>query len=189
MPYIPPELQNLSLADVAALAEQRKLPPVDQWDPQHISDSKMQILSDGRWFHDGGEIKRTAMIRAFSSLLRKDDDGYWLVTPYEKQSIIVDDAPFIAVELNSEGSGKDRTIFIRINVDEIVVIGSKNAIMMNNISGEEPIPYIEVRAGLLAKCARTVAYELYEIAIAESPDNSDEIGLWSGGAYFNLSNS
>lgn len=186
MPYTPLELQNLSLADIIALTEQRKLPPVEQWNPIHSSDSKMRILSDGRWFHDGGEIKRTSMIRAFSSLLRKDEDGYWLVTPYEKQSIIVDDAPFLAVELNSEGINKERNIFMRLNVDEIVVIGPQNALSMNKESGAEPIPYIEVRNGLMAKCVRSVAYELYEIAIEESSDNRDEIGLWSNGTYFEL---
>ncbi len=187
MPYTPPELQNLSLADIAALAQQRKLPPVAQWNPEHSSDSKMQILSDGRWFHDGGEIKRASMVRAFSSLLRKDSDGYWLVTPYEKQSIIVEDTPFVAVELNSEGSGEDRTIFMRLNVDEIVVIGPQNAIFMRPSSEGDHIPYIEVRNGLMAKCARAVAYDLYEIAIEES--ETDDIGLWSGGSYFSLNNS
>lgn len=186
MPYTPPELQNLSLTDIAALAAERKLPPVEQWQPQTSSDSKMQILSDGRWFHDGGEIKRASMVRAFSSLLRKDDDGYWLVTPYEKQSIRVDDAPFLAVELKSEGSGKDRNIFIRLNVDEIIMIGPQNALSMQSILDMEPIPYIEVRNGLMAKCSRSVAYELYEIAIEESSDDRDSIGLWSNGAYFGL---
>lgn len=184
MPYTPPELQNLSLADIAALAEQRKLPPVEQWNPEHSSDSKMQILPDGRWFHDGGEIKRASMVRAFSSLLRKDSDGYWLVTPYEKQSIIVEDAPFVAVELKSEGNGKDRTIFMRLNVDEIVVIGPQNTISIRPSPEGDHIPYIEVRNDLMAKCTRAVTYDLYEIAIEES--ETDDIGLWSGGSYFSL---
>lgn len=188
MPYTPPELQNLSLADIAALAEQRKLPPVEHWKPEHSSDSKMQILSDGRWLHDGGEIKRASMVRAFSSLLRKDEDGYWLVTPYEKQSIIVDDAPFTAVELNSEGNGMDRNIFIRINVDDVVVIGPQNAITMRSSDQGDPIPYIEVRNGLIAKCSRSVTYDLYEIALEESPNETSEIGLWSGGTFFGLNN-
>ncbi len=186
MPYLAPELQNLSLSDIAELAQHRKLPPVEQWNPEQSSNSKMQILSDGKWFHDGGEIKRASMIRAFSSLLRKDKDGYWLITPYEKQSIIVDDAPFIAVELKCEGSGKDRNIFVRNNVDDIIVIGPQNSIIMGSSPKGDSIPYIEVRNGLMAKCSRSVTYDLYEIALKEKPNDAGEIGLWSGGHFFGL---
>lgn len=186
MPYsTPPPLRTLSVADIAQLSQERKLPPVDQWNPVNSSDSKMQILSDGRWFHDGGEIKRASMIRAFASLLRKDEDGFWLVTPYEKQSIIVDDAPFIAVELNTIGIGETRQIMMRINTDEIITIGPNNLIILQSQPGGL-IPYVHVRGGLMAKCARHTAYELYELAIAESADE-DKIGLYSGGLYFNLS--
>ena len=109
MPYEPPpELAGLNLTQIAELIAVRKLPPVGNWHPEHSGDSEMRIAADGRWFHQGGEIKRAAMVRAFSSLLRRDDIGYWLVTPQEKLSIIVDDAPFIAVELRSEGTGESR---------------------------------------------------------------------------------
>lgn len=185
MPYSPPpELRDLSLSDIAKLSKNRKLPPVDQWNPQNSSDSKMQIMEDGRWFHDGGEIKRASMVRAFSSLLRKDDDGYWLVTPHEKQSIIVDDAPFIAVEMNSSGSGQNRNIIMRMNMDEIITIDHDHIIIMRSIAGAAPIPYVHVRDGLMAKCARNVAYELYEIAIAEG--NDETATIWSGGTMFDL---
>ena len=101
MPYQPPpELAALSLAEIAALAAARKLPPVEQWHPEARSDSLMTIKADGRWFHDGGEIKRPAMVRAFASLLRRDADGqHWLVTPHEMQSIAVEDAAFIATDV------------------------------------------------------------------------------------------
>ncbi len=187
MPYTPPELHNLTFSEIAELTQRQKLPPVEQWKPQHSSDSKMRILSDGKWFHDGGEIKRTSMIRAFASLLRKDDDGYWLVTPYEKQSIIVEDVPFTAVELKCEGNGKERTIFMRTNVDDIIVIGPQNSISIQKQSHESLIPYINIRNGLMAKCTRSVAYELYDIGIEESEDSADGIGLWSNGCYFRLS--
>ncbi|MFN5779379.1 MAG: DUF1285 domain-containing protein, partial [Novosphingobium sp.] len=83
MPYEPlPDLATLSLVEIAALNAQRKLPPVAQWNPQASGDSLMTIRADGRWFHDGGEIRRPAMIRAFAGLLRREGDGrYWLVTP------------------------------------------------------------------------------------------------------------
>ena len=110
MPYEAPDLAKLSLSDIAALVATRKLPPVESWEPADIGDSEMRIASDGKWFHQGGEIKRPAMVRAFSSLLRRDADGqYWLVTPQQKLSIMVDDVPFIAVELQSEGEGPERS--------------------------------------------------------------------------------
>jgi len=186
MPYTPPpELRNLSLVDIITLSNGRKLPPVETWKPQHISDSKMQILSDGRWFHDGGEIKRHSMIRAFSSLLRKDGDGYWLVTPYEKQSIIVDDAPFIACEVHSIGKAKDRHISIRLNTSDIIIMDEGHRLNMKGSDENEHIPYINIRNNLLAKFTRSAAYELYEWAIEEC-EMEDDIGLWSGGIYFSL---
>lgn len=188
MPYAaPPELRNLSLSDIAKLSQERKLPPVHAWNPVNISDSKMRILSDGRWLHDGGEIKRTAMIRAFASLLRKDDDGYWLVTPYEKQSIIVDDAPFMAVEINSIGKSKQRQITIRTNTGEIMALGSEHQIILQSLSGDDPLPYIHVRDGLYAKLTRSMAYELFTWATEESGDDNQKIGIYSGDIFFDLS--
>ena len=97
MPYEAPDLAKLTLSDITELVATRKLPPVESWEPANTGDSEMRIASDGKWFHQGGEITRPAMIRAFSSLLRRDVDGqHWLVTPQQKLSIIVDDVPFIA---------------------------------------------------------------------------------------------
>ncbi len=186
MPYTPPpDLRNLSFDDIARLAQQRNLPPVEQWHPKASSDSKMQILSDGRWFHDGSEIKRKSMIRAFSSLLRKDEDGYWLVTPYEKQSIIVDDSPFIAVEMHSNGDAKTRNISMRLNTDDIIAINKEHPILLFP-SGTDHIPYILVRQGLYAKCTRSITYELYDIGIKEQNLNTDNIVIWSDGECFSL---
>lgn len=179
MPYEAPDLSKLSLGEIAELAAQRKLPPVKDWKPEASSDSLMQITADGRWFHDGGEITRPAMIRAFSTLLRRDDDGsHWLITPYEKQSIIVEDAPFVAVELRSEGDGKDRTLAFRLNTDDLIVAGADHAI---ELRGPDVLPYLHVRDGLWAKLARPVYYELAELALAENPDAPS---LWSNGVEF-----
>lgn len=179
MPYDAPDLSKLSLGEIAELAAQRKLPPVKDWKPEASSDSLMQITADGRWFHDGGEITRPAMIRAFSTLLRREEDGrHWLVTPYEKQSIIVDDAPFVAVELRSEGEGGARKLAFRLNTDDLVVAGADHAI---ELRGAEALPYLHVRDGLWAKLARPVYYELAELALGESPDAP---ALWSDGVEF-----
>ncbi len=177
MPYDPPpELASLSLSDIAKLVADRKLPPVNEWHPAQSGDSEMRIAADGRWFHQGGEIRRPAMVRAFSSLLRCDDDGsFWLVTPYERLSIIIEDAPFIAVELRNEGAGQQRAMAFRLNSDDLVIADSEHALEFR------PLPYIHVRRGLWAKVARPVYYELAELALAE---NNDPLGLWSNGSYF-----
>ena len=179
MPYDAPDIASLNLAEIAELAAQRKLPPVESWTPAHSGDSEMRIAADGKWYHQGGEITRPAMIRAFSSLLRRDDDGgYWLVTPQQKLSIDVEDAPFIAVELQSEGEGEGRLLAFRLNSDDLVMAGSEHAIELR-----DGLPYLHVRGGLWAKLGRPVYYELAEIAIAE---NAKAPGFWSGGLWFKL---
>lgn len=177
MPYEAPDLATLSLAEIAELVEQRKLPPVESWQPEHSGDSEMRIAADGKWYHQGGEITRPAMVRAFSSLLRSDADGsHWLVTPQQKLSIEVEDAPFIAVEMHSEGSGTARTLAFRLNSDDLVVAGPDHEITLRG-----GLPYLHVRGGLWAKLARAVYYELAELALDE---NSDAPTIWSDDVEF-----
>ncbi|NJM51264.1 MAG: DUF1285 domain-containing protein [Sphingomonadales bacterium] len=186
MPYTPPpDLASLSLTEIAELTAQRKLPPVEEWEPETQSDSFMRITADGRWYHKGGEIKRPAMVRAFSSLLRCDDDGrHWLVTPFEKQAIEVDDAPFIAVEVKTEGKGDARHLVLRLNSDDLVMLdGDHPLVMRDQADGSAALPYVNVRGNLWAKLARPVYYELAEMALAE---NSGSPGLWSSGSYFDM---
>lgn len=179
MPYEAPDLAKLSLAEIAELVEQRKLPPVESWQPEHAGDSEMRIAADGKWFHQGGEITRPAMLRAFSSLLRRDaDGGHWLVTPQQKLSIEVEDAPFVAVEMQSNGESKNRSLAFRLNSDDLVVAGPEHEIELR-----DDLPYLHVRAGLWAKLTRSVYYELAEIALAE---NSDTPSIWSNGAQFRI---
>lgn len=177
MPYDPPDLANLSLSEIAELVAARKLPSVQDWQPTKSGDSEMCIGADGRWFHQGGEITRPAMIRAFSSLLLRDCEGrHWLVTPLEKLAITVEDVPFMAVEVHSEGSGEERSLAFRLNSDDLVVTGPQHPLELRG-----GLPYLHVRDRLWAKLARPVYYELAELAIAEHPANP---GLWSQGAYF-----
>ncbi len=177
MPYDAPDLANLNLAEIAELVAARKLPPVQNWRPEKSGDSEMRIAADGKWFHQGGEITRSAMIRAFSSLLRREAGGsHWLVTPHEKLSIEVEDAPFIAVEMQSEGRGETRSLAFRLNSDDLVVAGPEHVLELRNA-----LPYLHVRDGLWAKLARSVYYEIAEIALEENPDRP---GVWSQGSYF-----
>ncbi|MDE2412428.1 MAG: DUF1285 domain-containing protein [Sphingomonadales bacterium] len=161
MPYEPPpEITGLSLAEVADLAQARRLPPVEQWDPQASGDSLMTIKADGRWFHDGGEIRRPAMVRAFASLLRRDGDGqHWLVTPAEKQAIAVEDAALIA----TDGTRTGDALVFRLNTDDTVIAGPDHPLVARG-SAETPAVYLGVRHGIEARLNRSTWLQLVELA-------------------------
>jgi uncharacterized protein len=180
---LPPDLAKLSLAEIIEALAEKRLPPVDQWHPAHCGPSDMRIARDGSWFHQGGRINRPAMVKLFASILRREGDGsYVLVTPGEKLDIIVEDAPFIAVEVKSEGEGKSRTLAFRLNTDDLVVAGPANPIRVVT-HDDGPHPYVMVRGGMEALIARPVYYELAELAVTE---DAEPLGLWSGGAFFAL---
>ena len=182
-PSAPPDLTGLSLAEIARLAEEAKLPPVDTWHPAHCGDSEMRIAADGTWFHQGTPIGRPAMVRLFSTILRREPDGgFVLVTPVEKLDIAVDDAPFIAVEVKSEGEREDRRLAFRLNTGDVVVAGPDHGLRVEQ-RADGPHPYLHVRGGLDALVARSVYYELAALALAE---DAQPIGLWSDGAFFAL---
>lgn len=175
----PPDLVGLTLAEIAQAVAGRRLPPIEKWNPPHCGDSKMRIARDGTWYHEGAPIRRPAMVRLFASLLRREEDGrYVLVTPVEKLDIAVEDAPFVAVEARSEGSGAARRIAFRLNTDEPLVAGSEHRLHL--VDGR---PYLTVRGRLEAAVARPVYYELAELAIDEG---ADPLGLWSDGIFFPL---
>ncbi|GAB5489014.1 MAG: DUF1285 domain-containing protein [Parasphingorhabdus sp.] len=180
MPYTPPpELASLSLAEIAEMAEAQKLPPVDQWEPENVGDSEMRIAVDGSWYHQGDPIQRPAMVRAFSTILRREDDGsFALVTPFQKLSIAVEDAPFVAVEMESEGTGENRKLAFRLNTDHLVIANTDHPL---RFPSDQPQPYLAVRSGLEAVLARPVYYQLAELALA---DDLDPFGVWSHGELF-----
>ena len=176
-----PDLSSLSLADIARLAEEHKLPPVERWNPDHCGDSEMRIARDGIWFHQGSPIGRPAMVKLFSTILRREEDGsHVLVTPVEKLDIEVEDAPFVAVELKADGEGEDARLHFRLNTDDIVTAGPDNAIRFE-AHGDGRRPYLHVRRGLEALISRAVYYELAERALADAGGTP---GIWSDGAFF-----
>jgi len=181
MPEVPSNLSRFSLAEIARLAEEKKLPPIERWNPSHCGHSAMRIARDGTWFHEGSPIGRQNMVRLFSSILRREPDGgYVLVTPVEKLDIDVEDAPFVAVELKTEGTGRDRSLAFRLNTGDLVVAGPENPLTFRTRE-DGPHPYVEVRRGLEALVARTVYYELANLALEE---DADPPGLWSNGVFF-----
>lgn len=179
----PPDWSAMSLSDMAAALANKHQPPVDRWNPTHCGDSDMRIARDGTWFHQGAPITRPAMVRLFSTILRRESDGsYVLVTPVEKLDIAVEDAPFVAVEVKSEGTGPARRIMFRLNTDDVVCAGPDNPIRIDD-RADGPHPYALVRPGLEARIARPAYYDLAEIALEEG---SDPPGVWSAGAFFAL---
>ena len=181
MPEAPSDLAALSLAEIARLAAKKKLPPVEQWNPTHCGDSAMRIARDGTWYHEGSPIGRQAMVRLFSTILRREPDGrFVLVTPVEKLDIEVEDAPFTAVELKTEGEGLSRSLAFRLNTGDLVVAGPEHPLRFP-AGADGPHPYLEVRRGLDALVARPVYYELANLALAEG---AEPAGLWSSGTFF-----
>lgn len=177
----PPDFETLSVADIARLTDDARLPPVERWHPDHCGDSEMRIARDGTWFHQGSPIGRIAMVRAFSRILRREPDGgYVLVTPVEKLDIAVEDAPFVAVEMKAEGTGRDRKLAFRLNTGETVIAGTEHPLRFVE-QADGPHPYVRVRGGLDALIARPIYYELAEIALA---DGDEPAGVWSDGAFF-----
>jgi hypothetical protein len=169
------------IAAAKAQAPGRGLPPVHLWNPPHCGDIDIVIKKDGLWFHEGTPIGREALVRLFSTVLRKDPDGYHLVTPVEKMRITVEDAPFIAVRVDREGEA----LKFLTNVGDEVEAGPDNQIRveMDPKTGE-PRPYLHVRRGLEALIARPVFYELVELAEERETPEGPQLGVASNGAWF-----
>ncbi len=179
----PPDFDTMTVADIARLADSDRLPPVERWHPTHCGDSEMRIARDGIWYHQGSPIGRTAMVRAFSRILRREDDGgYVLVTPVEKLDIAVEDAPFVAVEMKAEGDGQGATLAFRLNTGDFVTASAEHPLRFVE-HDDGPHPYLLVRGGLEALVARAVYYDLAERAISGVEDPP---GVWSAGAFFPL---
>ena len=174
-----PDLTSLSLSELARRQDLTRLPPVESWNPAHCGDSDMRIARDGTWYHQGSPISRLAMVRLFSTILRREPDGgYVLVTPAEKLDIAVDDAPFVATEMKREGDGNAARIAFRLNTGDIVIAGADHPLRFDDHE-DGPRPYLRVRAGLDALIVRPVYYELAEVALGEEP-----AGVWSDGTFF-----
>lgn len=170
----------------AAIEGHAGLPPVERWNPPFCGDSGMRIGRDGTWFHKGAVVTRPAMVRLFSTILRKDDEGFMLVTPVEKLSIAVEDAPFLAVLMTAEGEGERQRLDFTTNVGDRVVAGSEHPLrFVPDAMTGAPIPYLHVRGGLEAKLARPIYYALVEKALPRD----GQLGVWSSGVYFVLGTS
>lgn len=186
MPYEPPpELATLSLSELAEAIAARRLPPLDQWQPAASGDSEMRIAADGRWYHQGGLITRPAMVRAFSTLLVRAADGrHWLMTPTQRLAIAVDDAAFVATDLQVRHDEAGRAVLaFRLNTDDIVLAGPDHPL---RIAGTADLPafYLAVRHGAEARLNRSTYGQLIDHALETS--GPDALAVDSAGMHFPL---
>lgn len=163
-------------------------PPVERWNPPFCGDLDMRIARDGTWHYLGSPIGRKALVNLFASVLRRDDDGkYYLVTPVEKIGITVDDAPFLAVEMATEGAGRDQVITLRTNLGNLVRIGEEHPLRFEiepDTGGLKP--YVRVRGRLDALFTRALMYQLADHMQERADEDGESMGVWSGGHYFRL---
>lgn len=179
---VPKPMQDTGARGVASSAADRRM------FEDICGDFGLSIRRDGTWYYRGSPIGRKPLVKLFASVLRRDDAGdYWLITPAEKGRIEVEDVPFLAVEAHIAGKGREQTVTLRTNLDEIVTVGRDNPLRVecDPMTGA-PAPYVLVRDRLEARLARPVFYELVERG-EEREDNGRRIlGIWSGGAFFPL---
>ena len=179
----PIELQGISLAELQTLIDERHLPPVDKWNPERCGHSGMRIARDGTWYHDGAPIRRPAMVRLFSTVLRREPDGrHTLVTPVEKLDIDVEGTAFRAIAMRVDGQGHQQRITFALDSGDAVILGPDHPLTIVE-SDSGPSPRLSVRHGLEAELSRPVYYELAELALA---GDAAQPGVWRGGAFLAL---
>lgn len=181
---VKPSADGIAAAAQAA-GKGRGPAPVHLWNPPFCGDLDMRIARDGTWFYLGTPIGRFELVRLFSSILRKDGEDYFLVTPVEKVGIQVDDAPFVAVDFEAEGSGEAQVLTFTTHVGDSVAAGVDAPIrVVRDPETGEPSPYVRVRANLEALIDRKSFYRLVEVGAHHLHVGESWFGLWSGGAFF-----
>lgn len=170
---------------MAALGENkgRGLPPVERWNPPFCGDLDMRIAADGTWFYMGTPIGRPKLVKLFSSVLRKEENKYFLVTPVEKVGIQVEDAPLQAVEMAVDGEGEGRSLAFRTQVDDLVSAGKEHAIRFERAAQDGLKPYVHVRAGLWARLTRALTYDLLALGEVRKVEGVPMFGVFAGGVF------
>lgn len=177
-----------SLTRAATVLQNRALPPVDQWDPPFCGDIGLRIARNGTWFYRDSAIQRPALVRLFSTILRRDPDRHVLVTPVEKVHVEVEDAPFVAVELAKKASSGAAILAFRTNVDDWVDAGADHPLRFDRQKDGGLKPYLKVRGGLWALLSRPLLYELAEIGEMREIQGARVFGIESGGLFFPMAN-
>ena len=173
------------IAGALGAASRKGAPAVHLWDPPFCGDLDLRIAADGTWHYLKTPIGRPALVKLFASVLKREGDKYYLVTPVEKCGIRVDDAPFLAVELKAETQAGQRLLHFRTNVDEWVACGPQHGLRFEpDHAGGGLRPYLHVRRGLWAKVTRAVFYDLVELGEEREVDGERMFGVASGAAFF-----
>ena len=159
----------------------RRPPPVERWNPAYRGEIDLRIAADGSWHYEGSPVTRPALVKLFSTVLRKDPDRYVLVTPVERFGITVDDAPFVAVEMAVEGEGEARQIAFRTNVDDLVAVGPGHPLRFEREADGGVKPYVRVRGELWARLTRALALDLLELGELRQ---GDVFGVAAAGLFF-----
>lgn len=157
------------------------------WNPSQSGDSDMRIARDGRWFYQGSEIKRPALIELFSRLLRREGEQYFLVTPVEKLSITVDDAPFVSISIDVQGAGVEQVVYVTTNLADTVSIGPEHPLRVEiDPDSQEPSPYVSIGDNLPVLLQRSDFYQLVEYSEQRTVDGQQVLGVLSQGAFYTL---
>ena len=174
-----------SIVQAAMSASKKGPPPVHLWNPPFCGDLDMRIARDGTWFYLGTPIGRAPLVKLFSSIIRKDGDDYFLVTPVEKVGIIVDDAPFVAVDFDVENKGLNQIINFRTHVGDEAIARKDNPIrVVRDKETGEPSPYILIRKNLEALIDRKSFYRLIELGSIQDFEGTNWFGIRSSGIFF-----
>jgi hypothetical protein len=180
---VTPSAENL--AQAARKATKSGLPPVEDWDPPFCGDLDMQIKRDGTWFYQGTPIGRPALVRLFSTILKREGERYFLVTPVEKVGITVDDAPFVATDFSAADEGHAQKLTFTTNVGDSATAGPDRPIrVVRDAETGEPSPYVLVRRNLEALIDRKSFYRLVDLGQHADVNGEQWFGLWSGGMFF-----
>jgi len=163
---------------------EKGLPPVHLWNPPFCGDLDMRIASDGTWFYMGTPIGRPALVRLFSTILKREGDRHFLVTPVEKVGIRVDDAPFLAVEMQKKNDGRRIRLRFRTNVDDWVDCDAAHRLRFEMAADGGLTPYLHVRADLWAKVTRALYYDLVDMGEEWVVDGQEMFGVESAGEFF-----
>lgn len=174
-----------TLADLEALAGATAA-PVERWNPPFCGDIDMRIARDGAWFYQGTPIRRPALVRLFSTILRKDPERYVLVTPVERVGIRVDDAPFLAVEIDVITESSTQIMKFRTNVDDWVRVDAAHPLRFEREASGGVKPYVRVRGDLWALVTRSLAFDLVALCEWRAHEGGGSFGVASAGAFFPL---
>ena len=183
----PVNLKGIETIYSFSKSNKKSLPPIEKWNPPFCGDIDMTISKSGKWYYMGSEIKRPAMVKLFSGILRlESDNSYYLVTPVEKVRIQVEDAPFVAVAITKEQSEGMKTVTFRTNLNDEIVLSKENPLSIEIKKNDEPSPYITVRNNLRALISRSVFYELVDLAETISIDGVPYLAIKSQGEIFKI---